>query len=439
MSVVSSQTTDDRSQITDHRQVVADVQSSIVNRQLTIQNPKSKIQNPKSVLAVGAHLKNAIAISIGDNVFISQHIGDLETAQAYEAFCRVIDNLSALYEWRPDVVACDLHPDYLSTRFAETYAAQRSLPLIRVQHHMAHVAACMAENDLAGPALGVAWDGTGYGLDGTIWGGEFLRASAQKDADELFTRVACLRPFRLPGGDLAVKEPRRVAVGVLYELFGDAVWEMEDLQPVTAFAPAERALVRQMLRQNVNAPVTTSAGRLFDAVAALAGLRQRLNYEGQAAMQLEFAIGDLHTDEAYPFSILDLGIGDFGLDDAQSKIQNPESKIQIDWAPLIRAVIDDARTFNRQSSIVNRQLSVLAARFHNTLVEMIVAVARRVNEPRVILTGGCFQNRYLLERAIQRLRDEGFRPYWHQRMPPNDGGIALGQVTAARWQMADSM
>ncbi|MGQ9813868.1 MAG: carbamoyltransferase HypF, partial [Candidatus Roseilinea sp.] len=434
--VVRSYTTDDRSQITDHRQVVADVQSSIVNRQ-------SKIQNPKSVLAVGAHLKNTVAISIGDNVFISQHIGDLETTQAYEAFCHVIDSLSALYEWHPDMIACDLHPDYLSTRFAETYAQQHNLPLIRVQHHMAHVAACMAENDLAGPALGVAWDGTGYGLDGTIWGGEFLwvPSLAQNDESELFTRVASLRPFRLPGGDLAIKEPRRVAMGVLYEMLGDAVWEMEELQPVAAFAPAERALVRQMLKQNVNAPVTTSAGRLFDAVAALAGLRQRLNYEGQAAMELEFAISDLRTDESYPFSILDLGIADFGLpaeklvisrQNSEGAIQTTPSKIQLDWAPLMQAVIDDARAFNRQSSIVNRQLSVLAARFHNTLVEMIVAVARRVNEPRVILTGGCFQNRYLLERAIQRLRDEGFRPYWHQRVPPNDGGIALGQVAIAR-------
>ncbi len=391
------------------------------------------------MLAVGAHLKNAVAIAIGDNVFISQHIGDLETSQAYEAFCGVIDSLSRLYEFRPDAVACDLHPDYLSTRFAETYAGERNLPLVRVQHHAAHVAACMADNDLTGPALGVAWDGTGYGLDGTIWGGEFLRvapAAEEHPAGLLWERVAHVRPFRLPGGDLAIKEPRRVAIGVLFEMFGDALWEMEDLPPVAAFAPAERALVRQMLKQHVNTPVTTSAGRLFDAVAALAGLRQRLNYEGQAAMQLEFAIGDLRTDEAYPFSILDLGIADFGLPDAQSKIQNPKSKIQIDWAPLIQAVIDDARALNRQSSIVNRQLSALAARFHNALAEMIVTVARRVNEPRVVLTGGCFQNRYLLERVVQRLRDEEFHPYWHQRVPPNDGGIALGQVAIARGQLA---
>ena len=435
MSVVSSQMSVVSSQSADDRLAVTDSKEAIVNRQSPIQNPKSKIQNRRSVLAVGAHLKNAVAISIGDNVFISQHIGDLETTQAYEAFCRVIDSLSALYEWRPDAVACDLHPDYLSTRFAETYAAQRGLPLIRVQHHMAHVAACMAENDLAGPVLGVSWDGTGYGLDGTIWGGEFLRARspAQEDGVELFTRVACLRPFRLPGGDLAIREPRRVAMGALFEMFGDAVCEMEDLAPVAAFAPGERALVRRMLAQGINAPVTTSAGRLFDAVASLAGLRQRLNYEGQAAMQLEFAIGDLRTDESYPFSISDLGIAGFGLDAAQSNMQNPKSKIQLDWVPLLRAVIDDGRALNRQSPTDPRHLGALAARFHNTLVEMILAVARRVKEPRVVLTGGCFQNRYLLERAIQRLRDEGFRPYWHQRVPPNDGGIALGQVAVARW------
>ncbi len=433
LPVQIGQTTDDRSQITDSKRVAVDADSPRAN-------PKSKIENPKSILAVGAHLKNTIALSIGDNVFISQHIGDLETTQAYEAFCRVIDSLSRLYEFTPDVVACDLHPDYLSTRFAETYAQERGLPLIRVQHHLAHVAACMAENDLNGPALGVSWDGTGYGPDGTIWGGEFLRvtpAGVDAPVGLLFERIGHLRPFRLPGGDLAVKEPRRVALGVLFEMFGDAVWEMTDLAPVAAFAPAERALLRQTLKQHVNAPVTTSAGRLFDAIASLAGLRQRLNYEGQAAMALEFAIDDLRTDEAYPFSIVDLEILDSEVGDGQPKIQNPKSKIQIDWAPLVQAVIDDARTLNRQSPIVNSEfvnpeLSLLAARFHNALAEMIVAMARQANEPRVVLSGGCFQNCYLLERVVQRLRDEGFRPYWHQRVPTNDGGIALGQVAVAR-------
>ncbi len=427
------QTTDNRQQTTDSRDVAADAGSPLATRH-------SSLVNPKSILAVGAHLKNTIALAIGDNVFISQHIGDLETAQAYEAFCRVIDSLSRLYAFTPDVVACDLHPDYLSTHFAETYTQERGLPLMRVQHHLAHVAACMAENDLDGPALGVAWDGTGYGLDGTIWGGEFLRVmptGIDAQAGLLFERVGHLRPFRLPGGDLAVKEPRRVALGVLFEMFGDAVWQMTDLPPVAAFAPAERALLRQTLKQHLNAPLTTSAGRLFDAVASLAGLRQHLNYEGQAAMALEFAIDDLHTDEAYPFSILDWGIANSRFDDAQSKTQNAASRIQIDWAPLIQAVIDDTRALNRQASIGDRQLSVLAARFHNALAEMVIAVARRVNEPRVVLTGGCFQNCYLLERVVQRLRDEGFRPYWHQRVPPNDGGIALGQAAAARWHTAD--
>ena len=404
----------------DGRRTTDDHQLPITSYQLPVTNYHSQIPR---VLAVGAHLKNAVAVSIGHNVFISQHIGDLETAQAHDAFRRVIDSLSTLYEFQPDGVACDLHPDYLSTQFAEAYARQRGLPLVKVQHHVAHVATCMAENELTGRVLGVSWDGTGYGTDGTIWGGEFL---ATEMPGASFQRVAHLRPFCLPGGDKAVKEPRRVALGVLHEVFGEATWEMDDLAPVAAFSPAERTLIRQMLRQGVNAPVTTSAGRLFDAVASLAGLQQRLNYEGQAAMELEFAIGDVQTDEAYPFTIDDLRLT---IDD--SSIVNRQSSIQIDWAPLIRAVIEDARTINRQSSIVNRQLSLVAARFHNALVEMIVAVARRVNEPRVVLTGGCFQNRYLLERAIRRLQDEGFRPYWHQRVPPNDGGIALGQAAAS--------
>ncbi|MCS7059634.1 MAG: carbamoyltransferase HypF [Anaerolineae bacterium] len=412
-------------------------------------NRQSARADRGSILAVGAHLKNAVALAIGDTVFISQHIGDLDTAQAYEAFCRVIDSVSGLYQVTPDTVACDLHPDYLSTRFAESYARERGLPLIRVQHHLAHGAACLAENDLSGPALGVSWDGTGYGLDGTIWGGEFLRIGSldQPSGEALFERVAALRPFRLPGGERAVKEPRRAALGVLHELFGDQLWEMDDLPPIADFAPAERAVLQRALKQNVNAPITTSAGRLFDAVAALAGLRQRAAYEGQAAMHLEFAIDGLRTDEAYPFSIVDSA----GAEDALSsfasegqKFQHPPSdrieswvlhstrSLQIDWAPLIQAVIDDVRALNHQSPVFKHQVSVLAARFHNALVEMIVAIARRIHEPHVALSGGCFQNRYLLEHVIRRLRAEGFQPHWHRQAPTNDGGIALGQVAVAR-------
>lgn len=346
----------------------------------------------KTVLAVGAHLKNTISLSVGSNIFISQHIGDLETAEAFGAFQRVIRDFEKLYEAQPSVIAHDLHPDYLSTK----YAQQREIPKVGVQHHYAHVLACLAENELDGPVLGVSWDGTGYGLDGTIWGGEFLLATR-----ESFTRVAHLRTFRLPGGEQAIKEPRRAALGVLYELFGDGL-KCADLAPIQSFSEHELELLLTMLQKNLNSPTTSSAGRLFDAVASLVGLRQISRFEGQAAMELEFALHGMETDERYEFAL---------------------AHEMLDWGSMLLGIISDVRA--------GASVGKIAAKFHNTLVEMIVTVAQRVGEERVVLTGGCFQNKYLTERAIARLRQEGFRVYWHQRVPPNDGGIALGQIVAA--------
>ena len=297
---------------------------------------KSKVQSPstaakamadkksKVILAVGAHLKNAVALSVGEQVFISQHIGDLETEQAYAAFRRVIADFEKLYEAKPQIVAADLHPDYLSTKFAQEMAgragspqpadgaigtglreasprrASRPTKYIGVQHHIAHVLSCMAENEIAPPALGVSWDGTGYGLDGTIWGGEFFLVT-----DEKIERIAHFRPFRLPGGDKAVKEPRRTALGLLYEIFGDKVWEKEKLAPLTAFSASELATLKTMLVRGVNSPLTSSVGRLFDAVASLINLRQQIRFEGQAAMELEFALDGVETDEAYELRIVE--------------------------------------------------------------------------------------------------------------------------------------
>jgi hydrogenase maturation protein HypF len=422
----------------------------------TTEGSSSKIPNQKSkILAVGAHLKNSIAITVGDNAFISQHIGDLETPQAFDAFQRVIADLSRLYEFEPSAIACDMHPDYMSTHYARDAAAatQPPLPVVPIQHHYAHIVACMAENEIANESvLGVSWDGTGYGLDGSIWGGEFLLVQPPLTPNS-FTRVAHLHTFRLPGGDRAVKEPRRTALGLLYELWGDAAMTRSDLAPVMTLSGAERSIIRQMLRQKLNAPLTSSAGRLFDAVAALIGLRQYVNYEGQAAMELEFAAQTTHTDAAFPFDlkeerleIRELEIGDLriqrgaspiedsnspisNLQSPSSKILNPKgtvslkSKIVVDWSPTIEALLADVKA--------GVDTATMAATFHNTLSEMIVAVSTRVGQRRVVLSGGVFQNRLLLERTVQRLQAEGFQPYWHQRVPPNDGGIALGQAVAA--------
>jgi hydrogenase maturation protein HypF len=404
------------------------------------------------VLAVGAHLKNAVALAVGGNVFISQHIGDLETEQANTAFRRVIADFEKLYEAQPQVVAADLHPDYLSTKFAREIVAQASSPAgssgvpaagsspaargrsanppagglryLGVQHHVAHVLSCMAENELSPPALGVSWDGTGYGLDGTIWGGEFFIVT-----DKTAERMAHFRPFQLPGGDQAVKEPRRVALGLLYEVFGDAVFERKDLAPVAAFSNIELSALKTMLAKKLNSPVTSSMGRLFDAVASLTGLRQTMRFEGQAAMELEFALDGIETDEAYDLPIANGEVRTAARGDARptgvpdSALRTPNSPLVLDWLPMVEAILGD----------VNAGLSIgkISARFHNALVEAIVAVARQAGQNRIVLSGGCFQNRYLTGRAVRRLQAEGFRPYWHQRVPPNDGGIALGQVIAA--------
>jgi hydrogenase maturation protein HypF len=369
----------------------------------------------RCVLAVGAHLKNTVALSVGRQVFISQHIGDLETDQAFEAFRRVIADFETLYDSRPNIIVADAHPDYLSTQFARTLVTQPSAlnpQLFPVQHHVAHVLACMAENELEPPVLGVSWDGTGYGSDGTIWGGEFFLVTGTA-----CERVAHLRQFRLPGGDKAVKEPRRTALGLLYEMLGKAAFARSDLAPIRAFKPAELASLKTMLARGLNSPLTSSAGRLFDAVASLVGLRQQVCFEGQAAMELEFALDGIATNEAYPLRV---GRPEPAPDSA---LRTPHSALLLDWSPMIQAILADIKR-----KVAPGEISL---RFHNGLVEGLLAVAREIGQPRVVLSGGCFQNRYLTERAIQRLEEEGFRPYWHQRIPPNDGGIALGQAFAA--------
>ncbi|HEY5480059.1 MAG TPA: carbamoyltransferase HypF [Verrucomicrobiae bacterium] len=410
-----------------NRPIVRHVDDSIVRvmmgRELVLRRARGYAPLPiqlrsstgDAVLAVGAHLKNTITLAVGQQAFISQHIGDLETDQAHEAFRRVINDFQGLYESRPALIAADVHPDYLSTKFArdlgnaDPQLSTLNPQLISVQHHVAHVLSCMAENDLEPPVLGVSWDGTGYGLDGTVWGGEFFLVT-----ETSCERVAHLRQFRLPGGDKAVKEPRRVALGLLYEMFGEAAFSMTELAPVAAFSPGELGLLRTMLARNLNSPLTSSVGRLFDAVASLAGLRQQVHFEGQAAMELEFALEGPTTAESYELPIVS---------GHESRITNHES-LSLNWSPMVSAILADLKR--------GLPIGQISARFHNALAEAIVAVARQIGQPRVVLSGGCFQNRYLTERSVRRLQEAGFRPYWHQRVPPNDGGISLGQVVAAQ-------
>ncbi|MFB3853055.1 MAG: carbamoyltransferase HypF [Vicinamibacterales bacterium] len=372
---------------------------------------------PPQVASVGAHLKNTVAVSAGDNVFLSQHVGDLETREAYGAFREVLDSLRRLYRVEPAAVGCDLHPGYISTAFAHGLG----LPVVEVQHHYAHVLSCMAENELEGEVLGVSWDGTGLGPDGTIWGGEFLIV------DETgFERAGHLRCFPLPGGDQAVREPRRAALGVLYEMEGgrldvaSKVFDRGFLQP-------ELRILERMLATGTNVIRTSSAGRLFDAAAFLAFGRPRVRYEGQAAMELEFAAERAAHDatadsyQSYPARVT-----------REGPVAGGAAPVVVDWEPMFRAILEDVRA--------GVDTQIVAARFHNCLIESIVEVARLVGRERVVLTGGCFQNRYLLERSVARLSEDGFRPAWHQRVPPNDGGVALGQVVAAvRWLRAHGL
>jgi hydrogenase maturation protein HypF len=364
--------------------------------------PVTLRQGVPPLLAVGAHLKSAVATAVGSHVFISQHIGDLETVQAVRAFHEVVERFGQIHNLHPAAVACDAHPDYYATHFA----AALGPPVVRVQHHHAHILSCMADNDLAGPVLGVSWDGTGYGTDGTVWGGEFLHVD-----DGRFARVAHLRTFRLPGGETAIREPWRTAIGLLFEIFGEAVFDRDDLAPVRQLSQADRHILRTLLLGCINAPVTSSAGRLFDAIASILDVRHCTRFEGQAAMELEFTIPATPPSESYGFTIAT---------DAQP---GADGSFAIDWEPMVHGILDEAAS--------GAEAGAISARFHNTLAEMIVTVAERTGIERVALSGGCFQNRYLLDRAVTRLRAAGFRPYWHQRVPPNDGGIALGQICFA--------
>jgi hydrogenase maturation protein HypF len=341
------------------------------------------------VLAVGGHLKNTVAIAVSRDVFLSQHIGDLDTLEARRAFERAIDDLCRLYSFKPEAVVCDLHPDYASTLWAE----KSGLPLIRIQHHQAHVAACAAENNVEGEYLGVSWDGTGYGLDGAVWGGEFFRAEGNH-----FERIAHLRSFGLPGGDAAVREGWRSATSLLFEVFGkDAKNGVPDVSAwLRETGPAtDWRKVVQMLERKINLVPTTSVGRLFDAVAAITGIAQQNRFEGQAAMLLENEIGALCTEEAYPLS-------------------------GGDWEPLIRAIVADKRD--------GMAVPYISARFHNALVSWILAVAKSSGLKQIVFSGGVFQNRYLTEHAAAVLESGGFTVHTHRQVPPNDGGIALGQA-----------
>ena len=355
----------------------------------------------KPILALGGHLKSTIALALDNHVILSPHIGNLDSTYARHHYQATIRHLLELY-CPPAYLACDPHPDYYSSR----YACNSDLKTLPVQHHVAHVMACMAENNIQGPVLGVAWDGTGYGSDNTIWGGEFFIVDGLS-----VKRVASLQPFALPGGDKAIAEPRRTAIGLLYELFGADVFKDETRKPVSTFTASERKLLQRMLERRLNSPMTSSMGRLFDAVASFTGLQQTTSFEGQAAMALEFAIDKHAADRDYAFRL---------------KNDKTSGLTMIDWQPLVEALLSDV-----QEGVAT---STIAARFHSSLIQLILSMARQAGKTHIVLTGGCFQNRYLTEGAVQALKAANLKPVWHQHVPANDGGLALGQAVWATRQ-----
>ena len=348
------------------------------------------------VLALGGHLKNTVAMSIDKLVFVSQHIGDLETKEAVDAFQRTVRDFQELYEFKPEVVAVDMHPAYASTRHGESLG----LELHKVQHHLAHVYSVMTDNGLDGSPLGISWDGTGYGEDGTVWGGEFI-----VPRDGKVEWLAGFEPFPLIGGEKAIKEPRRIALGMLHACFGDEAFEMKSLPTLEAFTEEELEWMKASLKHDLQNPRCRSVGRLFDGVASILGIRQRTSYEGQAAMALEFT-ADGKTDRIYPFDIRPGG----------------RPKYLINWGKMFAAIMEDAKT-----GVGNE---VISSKFHATLADMAGKIAEAVGEKRVVLSGGCFQNTLLVRDFRSLLGGKGFEVYTHQRIPPNDGGISLGQVIA---------
>ncbi len=401
------------------------------------------------LLAVGAELKSAVCCADGTRAVLSQHIGDLQNSATFDSFSHIASHLSGLLAIKPARIACDLHPDYLSSRYAE----DSGLPLIRVQHHHAHMASCMAENGLDGEAIGIIFDGTGYGTDGTIWGGEFLVGGYDG-----YRRAGHFRPVPLPGGDAAVREPWRMALSYLYQAVGDAAFTID--HPVARILPeGERLLFAQMLRRGINSPLTTSCGRLFDAVAALLNLRHTVSYDGQGAIELEAlaeadsdfksksppaplsqrggynhlsqAGGYNHLSQAGGYNHLSqAGGGNYpsqGGEYSFTIVHHENMPLQVDFTPMFTDILADI-THGIPSATI-------AHRFHQTVAsaatEVCLRIAAATGLNRVIFSGGVFQNRLLTEMIYTALSQKGLHVFTHRLIPPNDGGIAVGQAAIA--------
>jgi len=351
------------------------------------------------VLACGAELKNTLCVTRQNTAFLSQHIGDLEKLATLEFFHLTVNHLKRILDIHPEIIACDMHPDYLSTQFANE---QTGTEKIQVQHHHAHIVSCMAENRQNDPVIGLAFDGTGYGTDGTIWGGEILIADTGD-----FERAGHLAAVPMPGSAAAIKEPWRMMVSYLADAFG-ADFSGLGLEALKSVDPRKLYVIHRMISRRINTPLTSSLGRLFDAVAAICGIRSRVSFEGQAAMELEMAATD-SADSIYDYDWQSNGV------------------YRVFPAPLIRGVVADV-----QNGVPIGQVS---ARFHQTLIYMFAdlcdVIGKQHGLKRVVMSGGCFQNAILLTGMINELQSRQFEVFTHRQVPANDGGIALGQAVVA--------
>ncbi|MDD5189893.1 MAG: carbamoyltransferase HypF [Dehalococcoidales bacterium] len=360
----------------------------------------------KQILACGAELKNTFCLTRDDHAFISQHIGDMENTETLEHYENTLELYKKLFRIKPEIVACDLHPEYLPSKYAIEYAASHNLPLVKVQHHHAHIVSCMAENGIEEPVIGVAFDGAGYGTDGHIWGGEFLVADRQK-----YQRAGQLEYVPMPGGALAIKKTYRMALGYIYSLLGQN-FPLEGLA-FSKIPASELTIIKQQIAKGLNAPLTSSAGRLFDAVAAITGVCFEASYEAQAAIELEMRAPQrrtLNQSGRYPFTI-----------DEKSGIKT------VRLGKLMEAVIGDVRN--------NMPVAHISLKLHLTMAEIAVEMCREISRETgiksIALSGGVFQNRLLLKLTSHKLKEAGFKVFTHHLAPCNDGGISLGQAVNA--------
>jgi hydrogenase maturation protein HypF len=370
------------------------------------------IECPQPILATGGQLKATFALGRDRQAFLSHHMGDLDFYEAQRAFLRDVQLYEELFAIHPECVVHDLHPDYVTTRYAQERAAREGIRWLTVQHHHAHMASCMAEHGLVDPVIGVTFDGTGFGPDGAVWGGEFLVGDYRH-----FRRAAHLRYVGMPGGDQAIREPWRMAVAHL----ADAVAQSQPLR-ARLLQPRLRTIER-MLERRFQTPQTSSAGRLFDAVASLAGVRDYVSYEGQAAVELESLAASVGSSGVYPFAL------------EEARIENQdESLFIIDTRPPIGAIAEEA---NRKVDA-----ALISRRFHSTLVDVIAEVCKKLRAQtgieEVVLSGGVFLNALLTTEATARLRADGFRVYRHRLVPPGDGGLSLGQLVIGAALLAKS-